>query len=148
MQRTLQHNRYSYIKIVHSTDNIPITQAWTIATRAKTSAKKKKNTATARLTGYASYCVFAGCKRYTLQCQYVLHQLSCPWGSPFRFVVPRGRDDLLALDSRLSSCSCLSSNNSDGSSVVVSGHGVRFAGTTTSKGGSITHLQKNVFSCG
>ena len=76
------------------------------------------------------------------------HQLSCPWGSPFRFVVPRGRDDLLALDSRLSSCSCLSSNNSDGSSVVVSGHGVRFAGTTISKGGSITHLQKNIFSCG
>lgn len=40
--------------------------------------QQKKNTATARLTGYASYCVFAGCKRYTLQCQYVLHQLSCP----------------------------------------------------------------------
>lgn len=58
-------------------------------------------------------------------------------------VVLRDRADLLlVLGSCLSSCSCLASNISDETSMVVSGHGVRLAGTTTSKGGSITHLQK------
>lgn len=138
MKCILQHNnRYSYWK------KCPFYRSMDHCHMSKNHQKNERNRH--QINRICSLlCFFCRCKRrYTLQGQYIKHQFSFPC----RLVVLRGRVDLLALDNRLSSWPCLSSNNSDGSSVVVSGHGVRFAGTTMSKGGSITHLQNCIFSC-